>query len=286
MGQELSWATSRQEKPWVSLCGVCPDPARATLLGTERRAAHGIQGPSEGTGWWLTRTSSAQTHFYYVKAYVTLAQSSPQGCGFTQQLDRSWIKCMRGSQPSLPLPGAGALVLRFGGLWLAAARPKGLLQLKVKLGETLIRGESCWLLPLPLVPLLKLLMRDRALSEFEVESLLKGDEEQETQTGSEGRVFLYQPPEAVRGCCRQHLHQTLQQLVSCWGWEHHKGLFLSSCSPRSPMLYNTVKAAAQLQSSQSLLHPSLIWGGGEAEEMLSLYVDSIITSQVTGAGES
>lgn len=80
---------------------------------------------------------------------------------------------------------------------------------------------------------------------------------------------------------------SLQQLVSCWGGEHHKGLSLSSCSPQSPMLYITVKAAAQLQSSQSLLHPSLIWGeGGEAEEMLSLYMDSIITAQVTGAGES
>lgn len=54
------------------------------------------------------------------------------------------------------------------------AGAEGLLQLKVKLGEALICGESCWLLPLPLVPLLKLLMRDRALSEAEVGSPLEG----------------------------------------------------------------------------------------------------------------
>lgn len=51
----------------------------------------------------------------------------------------------------------------------------------------MICGESCWLLPLPLVPLLKLLMRDRALSEAEVGSPLEGDEKQEAEPGSAGR---------------------------------------------------------------------------------------------------
>lgn len=57
------------EKPRVSPCGVCPDPARAAPLGTECGAEHGIQDPSEGTGRRFTRTSSTQTHFYYVKAH-------------------------------------------------------------------------------------------------------------------------------------------------------------------------------------------------------------------------
>lgn len=74
-GQELSWAPPRLpaeaglEKPGVSLCSVCPDPARAALLGTECGAEHGIQDPSEGMGWRFTRTSSTQNHFYYVKAH-------------------------------------------------------------------------------------------------------------------------------------------------------------------------------------------------------------------------
>lgn len=46
----------------------------------------------------------------------------------------------------------------------------------MKLGEARSRGESCWLPPLPLVPLLKLLARLRVLSEAEVGSPLQGGE--------------------------------------------------------------------------------------------------------------
>ncbi|RMB94059.1 hypothetical protein DUI87_29512 [Hirundo rustica rustica] len=66
---------------------------------------------------------------------------------------------------------AGALP-PLGGLWEAAAGGLGLP--KVKLGEARIRGESCWLPQLPLVPLLKLLARASALSEAEVGSPLEG----------------------------------------------------------------------------------------------------------------
>lgn len=57
------------EEPRVSPCGVCPDPGGAALLGTQRGAEHGIQDPSEGTGWRFTRTSSTQNHFYYIKTH-------------------------------------------------------------------------------------------------------------------------------------------------------------------------------------------------------------------------
>lgn len=46
----------------------------------------------------------------------------------------------------------------------------------MKLGEARIRGDSCWLPPLPLVPLLKLLARASVLSEAEVGSPLEGGE--------------------------------------------------------------------------------------------------------------
>lgn len=97
----------------------------------------------------------------------------PQGCGPAQQLDRRHSRRVTGPQPGLPLPRAGALPpLR--GLWEAAAAAGGLGLPKVKLGEARIRGESCWLPPLPLVPLLKLLARTSALSEAEVGSPLEG----------------------------------------------------------------------------------------------------------------
>lgn len=54
-----------------------------------------------------------KTTFITSKHTVTPSQGSPQGCGFAQQLDRYWIKRTRGPQPSLPLPGAGALLLPF-----------------------------------------------------------------------------------------------------------------------------------------------------------------------------
>lgn len=57
------------EESRVSPCGICPDSARAALLGTQHGAKHGIQDPSEGRGRRFTRTSSTQTHFYYVKAH-------------------------------------------------------------------------------------------------------------------------------------------------------------------------------------------------------------------------
>lgn len=95
----------------------------------------------------------------------------PQGRGAAQQPDRRRSRRARGPRPGLPLPGAGVLP-PLSGLWEAAAGGLGLP--KVKLGEARIRGESCWLPPLPLVPLLKLLARASALSEAEVGSPLEG----------------------------------------------------------------------------------------------------------------
>lgn len=99
----------------------------------------------------------------------------PQGCGPAQQPDRRRSSRARGPQPGLPLPGAGAL-LPLRGLWEATAAAEGLGLPKVKLGEARIRGDSCWLPPLPLVPLLKLLARASVLSEAEVGSPLEGGE--------------------------------------------------------------------------------------------------------------
>lgn len=78
----------------------------------------------------------------------------------------------------------------------------------MKLGEALICGESCWLLPLPLVPLLKLLMRDRALSEAEVGSPLEGDEKEEAQPGSVGRGSPHRPPLRTPIPSQPALHQS------------------------------------------------------------------------------
>lgn len=99
----------------------------------------------------------------------------PQGCGPAQQPDRRLSSRARGAQPGLPLPRTGAL-LPLGGLWEATAAAEGLGLPKVKLGEARIRGESCWLPPLPLVPLLKLLARASVLSEAEEGSPLEGGE--------------------------------------------------------------------------------------------------------------
>lgn len=126
-----------------------------------------------------------KTTFITSKHPITLAQSSPQGCSFVQQLDRYRIKCTSGPQPRLPLPGARAASPPLGALWLAAAGPGALLQPNVKLGEALM-CESCWLLPLPLVPLLKLLPRDRALSEAEVGRPLEGDKQELSSSAGGG----------------------------------------------------------------------------------------------------
>lgn len=48
-------------------------------------------------------------------------------------------------------------------------------QLKVKLGEVLTWGDICWLLLLPLAPLLKLRVWHREVSEQEAESMLGGN---------------------------------------------------------------------------------------------------------------
>lgn len=97
----------------------------------------------------------------------------PQGRGAAQQLPRCRSRCARGPQPALPLPAAGALPPLWGlGEAAAAAGGRGLP--KVKLGEARIRGESCWLPPLPLVPLLKLLARTSTLSEAKVGGPLEG----------------------------------------------------------------------------------------------------------------
>lgn len=80
------------------------------------------------------------------------------------------------------------------------AGAQGRLQPKEKLGEALIWGESCWLLPLPLVPLLKLRARDRALSEAEVGSPLRGKKQQRQPPASnsagteQGPILLLRMP--------------------------------------------------------------------------------------------
>ena len=102
------------EKPRVSPCGVSvltqPGPLRSgwsVELSTASRTL------PRGRGGSSHALLPHKTTFITSKHMATLAQSSPQGCGFAQQLDRYWIKRTRSPQPSLPLPGAGALALPF-----------------------------------------------------------------------------------------------------------------------------------------------------------------------------
>lgn len=219
-----------------------------------------------------------KTTFVTSKHTVTLAPSSPQGCGFAQQLDRHWTTCARGPQPSLPLTGAGALTPPVCGPWLSAAGAQGRLQPKEKLGEALIWGESCWLLPLPLVPLLKLRARDRALSEAEVGSPLRGEKRQRQPPASNGTGTEWGPILLLR---MPHLGvlRAVTQPLSPGRAEHCSlGAAAAHCGPKSltptPNLPAPLpgRAGVSVEEKQKRRWPSAGWDrcpGYRAGEPLS-----------------
>lgn len=190
-GGELSWAPQPPQqhgrRRQGSRCAASvPTQVRPLRWGRSAELRPASRALPRGRGGRSHALLPLKTTFVTSKQTVTPAPSSPQGCGFAQQLDRHWTTCARGPQPSLPLTGAGALAPPVCGLWPSVAGARGRLQPKEKLGEALIWGESCWLLPLPLVPLLKLRARDRALSEAEVGSPLRGEKRQPQPPASDG----------------------------------------------------------------------------------------------------
>lgn len=119
------------------------------------------------------------------------------------------------------MPRAGAPP-PLGGPWGAAAAAGGLGLPRVKLGEARSRGESCWLPPLPLVPLLKLLARLSVLSEAEVGSPLQGGEMGVSLAGGGGlpsapsaHCHSPAPPLAEPWAC--------QEMENSWGQGCHQG---------------------------------------------------------------
>lgn len=146
--------------------------------------------------------------------------------------------------------------------------------------------ESCWLLPLPLVPLLKLLTRDRALSEAEVGRPLEGDKQELSGSAGGGSPPPAPPPPPsvpTSALCLQRHHlpepRTPPQAGSSWGQACHRMSPRCPCSLRQQHHVRVPAPQTQTQPSAAL----------EPEEQRSrwcaLQADPENRVPVTAAGE-
>lgn len=104
--------------------------------------------------------------------------------------------------------------------------------------------ESCWLLPLPLVPLLKLLTRDRALSEAEVGRPLEGENRSSAALWEGAPLRRPRPSPPAPRACRDTISQSPGP--SPGGQQLGTGM-----SQDVPSLSLQPQAAAPCQSSRS-----------------------------------